>query len=212
MGTVNKIIENTDRTRFYGKRIGDLISSPSLYFNNKSGEVEDSKIYGDVIALSSVSDNMALVLFDGSFDPTVCETKKLTIEKKVEDRQDFDGVYLLAEGSHIFGQSNMGGTSGLIGKVTKCMIKGVVVYTREMANGIDSFQISSGERWGDKVGHTPSKARQALELCAPAEVWDEIAEVVKAADQVKRPVRKNKLFTIKWAEAKVRPVRHKCIK
>jgi hypothetical protein len=107
----------------------------------------------------------------------------------------------IATGVWIFGQSNLGGSSGLIGRVVKLQLEdGLVVYTRETLRGIDSFSISSGERWGDKAGKVPRKERQALDLWAPADRWEEVAAIVKDLDPLRRPVMRNKNFTPAWAE------------
>jgi hypothetical protein len=89
-------------------------------------------------------------------------------------------------------------TGGLSSQITCCQWKDIVFYTRENANGIDSFLISSPERWGDKAGSTPGSARQVLELFAPADKWKEVAAIVKLNDTKNRPVKQNKRFTQKW--------------
>jgi hypothetical protein len=93
-----------------------------------------------------------------------------------------------------FGQSNLKGSSGLTGQVTRCEYQGIVFYVRENVNATPAFNISSGERWGDKVGRKPSRFRQSLELLAPELHWEEIAQLVRQADTLGRPVLRNKLF------------------
>ena len=56
---------------------------------------------------------------------------------------------------------------GLEGQVTKCEHEGVVFYMRENITAVSSFNMSSGERWGIKIGKSPSPSRQSLELAAP---------------------------------------------
>lgn len=110
-------------------------------------------------------------------------------------------INVLQVGSWVFGQSNLAGSTGLIGQVTRCELDGVEFYVRENVTAIPSFQISSAERMGDKVGRKPSRRRQALELLAPADRWDEIAAEVKRADRLGRPVLLNRSFTWSWASS-----------
>jgi hypothetical protein len=98
------------------------------------------------------------------------------------------------------GQSNFGGSTGLSSQVTKCCHQGVVFYVRENVNGIPSFNISSGERWGDKIGRKPRMDRQVLELACPPEYFDQLADLVRSADPLGRPVTANNRFTVQWAE------------
>ena len=93
-----------------------------------------------------------------------------------------------------FAQTNIG-EGGLVGQVTRCMYKGRVPFVvRESVRGIEPFFISSGERWGDKVGQTPRSARQVLELFAASRWWTEIADAVHDADLLKRRVLPNRSF------------------
>jgi len=93
-----------------------------------------------------------------------------------------------------FGETNAS-EGGLIGQVTRCMYKDrIPFYVRESLRGIDSFYISSGERWGDKIGRIPRAGRQVLELCAPRPWWTEIAVVVKQIDHLNRTVLPNRNF------------------
>ena len=73
-------------------------------------------------------------------------------------------------------------------------------YTRENINGINSFCINSGERWGDKTGKKPRKCRQTLELCCDPVFYNKIAPLVHKLDPLKRPVKANRNFTFTWAE------------
>lgn len=88
---------------------------------------------------------------------------------------------------------------GQISQLTACELDGVRFYVREAINNIDSFQISSAERWGDKVGMSKvRKERQCLELFAPEEHWQRLADLIHKTDILHRPVRKNRLFTMAW--------------
>lgn len=106
---------------------------------------------------------------------------------------------VLAVGNRVFGGGVMW-SNKLIGQVTKCRtLDGVTFYVREACNAIPSFVVSSNERWGDKQDG-PGRERQSLELCAPAGEWDRIAEIVRGADRLGRPVRQNEQFTATDAE------------
>jgi hypothetical protein len=93
-----------------------------------------------------------------------------------------------------FGETNTS-EGGLVGQVTHCMYKNwIPFYVRESVRGIYSFFISSGERWGDKVGRVPRHSRQVLELCAPEPWWKEISDAVHKGDLLKRRVLPNRNF------------------
>jgi hypothetical protein len=53
---------------------------------------------------------------------------------------------------------------------------------------------------GWKLGRLSGRHAQVLELAAPNCEWDRLAALVHEADASKRPVRKNRRFTRKWAE------------
>ncbi len=92
----------------------------------------------------------------------------------------------------------------LSSQLTKCRVDGVTFYVRENLDHTSSFVISSGERWGFKGGNSGRDAaamnRQVLNLAAPDECWDCLAQLVEALDQFHRPVRRHRLFTAAWAE------------
>lgn len=90
---------------------------------------------------------------------------------------------------------------GMIGQLTKCHYNGVIFYVRENLKGINSFYISSGERWGDKQSlSTPRRERQSLDLLAPKKMWVEIAAQVNLEDTLSRKVMRSRTFNWKWAE------------
>ena len=62
------------------------------------------------------------------------------------------------------------------------------------------FHVSAGERMGWKLGRLSRLHAQVLELAAPEYHWDRLAGLVHAMDTLKRPVRKNRRFTGRWAE------------
>jgi hypothetical protein len=95
---------------------------------------------------------------------------------------------------------------GLEGKLTKCRLGGTVFYVREnVAVQGGHFMVSAGERMGWKQGRLARRHAQVLELVAPADEWAGIANLVHQADALQRPVRKNRRFTLKWAEAILKP-------
>lgn len=102
-------------------------------------------------------------------------------------------IEVLDKAPWIFSQDNMS-NGGLIAQVTKCKINDVIFYVRENVNGVNSFEISSGERWGDKAGSKPSRHRQVLELYAPEPVWEILKKAVEREDGLKRKVFKNRNF------------------
>jgi len=63
------------------------------------------------------------------------------------------------------------------------------------------FHVSAGERMGWKQGRLSRRHAQVLELAAPDNDWDWLARLVHAMDTLKRPVRKNRRLTGRWAEA-----------
>ena len=99
-----------------------------------------------------------------------------------------------------YGGEGLHRMSGLEGQLSHCRLGIIEFFVRENLTGIDSFHISSGERYGDKAGKTPRSSRQSLELCCVQEHWEEVATAVREADSIKRPVVKSKRFTKEWAE------------
>ena len=90
---------------------------------------------------------------------------------------------------------------GLEGMLTKCRFDGIVFYVREnIAVHGGHFHVSAGERMGWKQGRLSSRHAQILELAAPEKDWEKLAAIVHQVDRLKRPIRKNRRFTIQWAE------------
>jgi hypothetical protein len=90
---------------------------------------------------------------------------------------------------------------GLEGRLSKCRLNGHVFFVREnIAVSGGHFEVSSGERMGWKQGRLSKRHAQVLELAAVDSGWDHIAAAIQSADALKRPVRKNRQFTIAWAE------------
>lgn len=93
------------------------------------------------------------------------------------------------------------GSGGLVGQVSKCRFEGVVFYVRENVTGIDSFTISFGDRWGDKIGSKPSPGRQVLEILAPKHFIPFLKRKVTESDQLKRRVITNSSFNKKFIDS-----------
>lgn len=109
-------------------------------------------------------------------------------------------IEILESTCWFFGENSVS-HGGMIGQLTKCRYNRVIFYVRENLKGINSFIISSGERWGDKNGTSkPRRERWSLDLCAPTEHWDTLAALVHEQDYYKRPVLKAKRFSYHWAE------------
>ncbi len=115
-------------------------------------------------------------------------------ERHIGTAEDKQLIRVIAVNIWSFGETNTS-EGGLVGQVTHCMYKNwIPFYVRESVRGIHSFFISSGERWGDKVGRKPRAARQVLELRAPGLWWQEIADAVREMDTLKRRVLPNRNF------------------
>lgn len=78
----------------------------------------------------------------------------------------------------------------------------VHAYTREnlQRSSADHFVTSSNARIRAKQGPLNKHEVQILELAAPDDVWAEIAALVAQSDTLKRPVRRNRRWTIAKAE------------
>lgn len=101
---------------------------------------------------------------------------------------------------HDYGK-NSPAAGGIHGQLTHCRLDdGTEFYVRENArlHSIDHFCMSAGARQGRKMGDS-NPGVQVLELCAPAARWRAVAELVRAADKLGRPVVSNRRFTVEWA-------------
>jgi hypothetical protein len=102
--------------------------------------------------------------------------------------------------------------SSLEGQVTKLRVEHTVCYARENLRIKDTFLIHSSARLGLGGGIVQGKVHagikagdnwagtQVLELCAPADRWEECARIIRLADARDRPVLRNRQFTKAWAE------------
>lgn len=99
------------------------------------------------------------------------------------------------------GQNNTA-DGGLVGLLSLCDMRGVKFWVRE--NVVKGFEMSSGERWGDKRGATPAKHRQILEVHIDAKISERSMQILRAlvrrADAHHRPVHPNKAFNQKWID------------
>jgi hypothetical protein len=91
------------------------------------------------------------------------------------------------------------------GQITKCRWFSIVFYVRENLDGSWSFYISSNERMSDKGSNRgtgkPAAHRNVLDLCTRHDSdWETAADLVRAIDTLKRPVLRNRRFTVRWAE------------
>jgi hypothetical protein len=94
---------------------------------------------------------------------------------------------------------------GLEGLLTKCRLGEAVFYVRENISTFGGhFHVSAGERMGWKRGRLAKRHSQVLELAAPPKEWDRLAEIVQQTDGLHRPVRRNRLFSVTWAAARLR--------
>jgi len=67
----------------------------------------------------------------------------------------------------------------------------------------DTFTSNSGVRWGLQQGHTVSGVN-ILELACNPEHFEELSRIVHEADQLKRPVVRNRKFTLKTARRQIK--------
>lgn len=94
----------------------------------------------------------------------------------------------------------VGTQTGSVGRVTKFVIDGVICYVRENFCKANSFEMSANARMGLKKGGV-NGSTQILELIVPKGDWSAVADQVSAIDPLKRPVRRNRNFTVRWAES-----------
>ena len=92
---------------------------------------------------------------------------------------------------------NLGWT--VVTQLTKCKYGIRVFYVRENFNGFPSFLLSSAARMGIKSKSIP-RSYQVLELCCPATLFNQLASMIYAFDELHRPVLHNSKFTYQWAQ------------
>jgi hypothetical protein len=107
------------------------------------------------------------------------------------------GLRVLARGKFRRFHGNCANNSGVEFQVTECEHDGRRFFVRENFR-YDSFTSNSGVRWGLQQGHTASGVN-VLELACQPEHFDELSRIVHEADQLKRPVVRNRKFTLRTA-------------
>jgi hypothetical protein len=104
---------------------------------------------------------------------------------------------VLARGKFRRFHGNCANNSGVEFQVTECEHDGRRFFVRENFR-YDTFTSNSGVRWGLQQGHTVSGVN-ILELACKPEHFEELSRIVHEADQLKRPVVRNRKFTLKTA-------------
>lgn len=94
-------------------------------------------------------------------------------------------------------QGNYANCSGVEFQVTECEHNGRRFFVRENFR-YDTFTSNSGVRWGLQQGHSVSGVN-VLELACEPEFFDELSRLVQEADGLKRPVMRNRTFTLRTA-------------
>lgn len=104
---------------------------------------------------------------------------------------------ILAKGKFRRFQGNHANCAGVEFQVTECEHGGRRFFVRENYR-YDTFTSNSGVRWGLQQGHSV-RGVNVLELACEAGQFDELARIVQQADQLKRPVIRNRTFTLRTA-------------
>jgi len=104
---------------------------------------------------------------------------------------------ILAKGKYRRFQGNHANCAGVEFQVTECEHGGRRFFVRENFR-YDTFTSNSGVRWGLQQGHSV-RGVNVLELACEAGLFDELARIVQQADQLKRPVMRNRTFTLRTA-------------
>lgn len=94
-------------------------------------------------------------------------------------------------------QGNHANCSGVEFQVTQCEHAGRRFFVRENFH-YDTFTSNSGVRWGLQQGHSV-RGVNVLELACELEHFDELSRIVHEADGLKRPVVRNRTFTLRTA-------------
>ena len=104
---------------------------------------------------------------------------------------------ILATGKYRRFQGNHANCAGVEFQVTECEHSGRRFFVRENFR-YDTFTSNSGVRWGLQQGHTVTGIN-VLELACEAGQFDELSRIVREADKLKRPVVRNRTFTLRTA-------------
>lgn len=113
------------------------------------------------------------------------------------DRADTSELRVLATAKFRRFQGNHANCAGVEFQVTECEHSGRRFFVRENFR-YDTFTSNSGVRWGLQQGHSVSGVN-VLELACAAEHFDELSRIVHEADGLKRPVVRNRTFTLRTA-------------
>ncbi len=104
---------------------------------------------------------------------------------------------VLAKAKYRRFQGNHANCAGVAFQVTECDYRGLRFFVRENFR-YDTFTSNSGVRWGLQQGHSVSGVN-VLELACEPEFFDELSCLVHEADALKRPVVRNRRFTLRTA-------------
>ena len=104
---------------------------------------------------------------------------------------------VLAKGRFRRFQGNYANNSGVEFQVTECEHEGRKFFVRENFR-YDTFTSNSGVRWGLQQGHAVSGVN-VLELACKPEDFADLSRIVHEADALKRPVVRNRKFTLRTA-------------
>ena len=104
---------------------------------------------------------------------------------------------ILAKGKYRRFQGNHANCSGAEFQVTECEHRDRRFFVRENFR-YDTFASNSGVRWGLQQGHSVSGVNVLELACSPGQ-FDKLARIVRQADQLKRPVIRNRTFTLRTA-------------
>jgi hypothetical protein len=94
-------------------------------------------------------------------------------------------------------QGNYANCSGVEFQVTECESGGQRFFVRENFR-YDTFTSNSGVRWGLQQGHSVRGVNVLEIACAPGQ-FDELSRIVHETDGLKRPVVRNRTFTLRTA-------------
>lgn len=94
-------------------------------------------------------------------------------------------------------KANYASCTGIEFQVTKCEKDRCLFYVRENFR-YESFASNSGVRWGLQQGHHV-RGTNVLELACASDQFENLARAVHEADALKRPVVRNRAFTLRTA-------------
>lgn len=110
---------------------------------------------------------------------------------------DTSALRVLATAKYRRFQGNYANCAGVVFQVTECEHGGWRFFVRENFR-YDTFTSNSGVRWGLQQGHSVSGVN-VLELACEPKHFAELSRIVHEADGLKRPVMRNRTFTLRTA-------------